>query len=48
MLSKSKKLVEKRFSTIDTPSGDFLTTYMKMISHKRETSAEKTEMIKHL
>lgn len=48
LLSKSRKLVEKRFSTIDTPSGEFLTTYMKMMSHKQETSAEKSDMIKHL
>ena len=48
LLSKPRKMLDKRYSTIETPSGDFLTTYMKMMSHKRETSAEKSEMIKHL
>jgi hypothetical protein len=48
LLIKPRKMLDKRYSTIETPSGDFLTTYMKMMSHKRETSAEKTEMIKHL
>jgi hypothetical protein len=48
VLIKPRNVKEKRFSTIDTPSGEFLTTYMKMMSHKRETSAEKSDLIKHL
>jgi hypothetical protein len=48
LLIKPRKVLEKRFSTIETPSGEFLTTYMKMMSHKRDTSAEKSDLIKHL